>query len=148
MFVSVSPLASLPRDEIMRPLIRRNSVALATIIVSASLLHAQPNNPGKLINRDQLKCVISNLQAYKGATLDPVVIYLAICPRLPTPTEVLSLYEENSLPGTGFPQRNDTDAIKVLFLNKAELDCLKRYEKLTEDTSQTTVRLPAKLCGR
>lgn len=102
---------------------------------------------GYLVNRDHLRCVIDNIDRYKSSPQDPVIIFLEICPETELPPEVIAGSATNELPpikGTLTPPDKPE---RHLSLRKAELGCLARFRNLVESATESTVLLPANICG-
>jgi hypothetical protein len=117
-----------------------------TVVGLWSAVDAQ--QAGYLVNKDHLRCVIDNIDRYKSSPKNPVIIFLEICPETELTPEVLAGMVTNELPTIkGTPTPPDKPE-RHLSLRKADLGCLARFKNLVESSTESTVLLPANICGR
>jgi hypothetical protein len=119
---------------------------LGLLLFKPSNCDAQPIE--KFVHREQLLCVLKNLDKYLEVARDPVLIVLAICPQTELNAEAIGRITRNELPQpkTGTDVAADS-AARFLVLSKSDLNCLPKFRSILNDLEGSLIRLPTNLCG-
>lgn len=90
---------------------------------SLSGTSVQADQPDWLISREQAECILANLDAYRSATQEPVVIFVKACPIVDPQQAMASLQINSALPQVRESQ--DTSLLdEIIVFSYDEIECL------------------------
>jgi hypothetical protein len=133
-------------------LVRARGAASIFCVGGALTLSSFPNcaaqTDEKLVPKDQLLCVLNNLDKYLAVQNNPVIIVLAACPNAELTTEVMERLTRDELPQPKVGRNNSAGSVaRFLVLTKADLNCLSNFRVALNDRGDALFRLPKNLCG-
>jgi hypothetical protein len=131
---------------------RQAFVVLGVIFFSIPFVFFDPSSSvgqsdEKLVQREQLLCVLNNLPKYLAVRSNPVLIVLAMCPQAELSTEAIGKLTRDELPQPKVGKNDSNNIARFLVLSKADLNCLPKFRSTLNDNQGSIVRLPGNLCG-
>jgi hypothetical protein len=99
-----------------------------------------------IILRENLECVIANIERYKATGSNPIVILLRSCPEINIGSQVLLKAAQNQAPTLKPSSRGEGEPETVIVLTRNELSCLANYVSLLKNSRDNVVSIPAKIC--
>ncbi len=119
-----------------------NLSALPTTILLASLATPASAQDVWVLETEQARCFIENIEKYQSATAQPVVIFLSACPIVNVAKAMKQLQVNSGVqPGT---QTKNGDVDDVIVYTLKELMCL---DKLSIASDEPFVLLPKRPCA-